>query len=336
MAIRRLTGITCALIPIVWGAHHRVWKIRVRHIIWRWSCLHPLFSLLRGMSTISTYTPVNCALFTHDFIHDRALWSHPELGEVTRCCRCWTDHLAGAVAAQVPLRRTHQWVRELWWRSVSCRTSLLFYSEVSELFEEPWKDCEWPPHCPAVLTGAVSSSHGWHKQGTSPGPAAVGKWLKPHPEFPAFPGAEGCMLGSEQCLEIRGMVKRASSSHPEIQAGNVHCAPALRQCLLVELKPIHRHSLECFLSQSCFPMLLPCAGTHGCTKPPHLCKGSTGNCCLLGWLLSSCFSYDITVFKLQKRSISELKTWRFFHKSKREILAGHGVGRGQSGTAGHT
>lgn len=97
------------------------------------------------------------------------------------------------------------------------------------------------------------------------------------------------------------------------------CAPALRQCLLVELKPIHRHSLECFLSQSCFPMLLLCAGTHGCTKPPHLCKGSTGNCCLLGWLLSSCFSYDITVFKLQKRSISELKTWRFFHKSKREM-----------------
>lgn len=64
------------------------------------------------------------------------------------------------------------------------------------------------------------------------------------------------MLVSEQRFEIPGMVKRAASSRLERQAGNVHCAPALRQCLLVELKPIHRHSLKCFLSWSCFLLLL--------------------------------------------------------------------------------
>lgn len=85
------------------------------------------------------------------------------------------------------------------------------------------------------------------------------------------------------------------------------CALCTSSLLVVELKPMHRHSLKYFLSWSCFLMLLLCAGTHRCTKPALLWKGSTGNCCLLGWLLNSCFSYDITAFKLQKRSISELK-----------------------------
>lgn len=139
----------------------------------------------------------------------------------------------------------------------------------------------------------------------------------------------------KRCPEICGTIKRASSSHLERQAGNVHCAPALRQCLAVELKPVHRHSLKYCLSLLCSLMLLPCAGTRRCTKPAHLWNGSTGNCRLLGWLLSSCFSYDITAFKLQKGSISELKTHGSFHKSKGEMLAGRGVGGGHSGTAEH-
>lgn len=147
--------------------------------------------------------------------------------------------------------------------------------------------------------------------------------------------SESRMLVFKQCPEICGTIKRASSSHLERQAGNVHCAPALRQCLAVELKPVHRHSLKYCLSLLCSLMLLPCAGTRRCTKPAHLWNGSTGNCRLLGWLLSSCFSYDITAFKLQKGSISELKTHGSFHKSKGEMLAGHGAGGGHSGTAEH-
>lgn len=73
------------------------------------------------------------------------------------------------------------------------------------------------------------------------------------------------MLVLEQCFEVHGMIKRASSPHVERQAGNVHCAPALRQCLAVELKPIHRHSLECFWGWSGILMLLPCAGPQGPT-----------------------------------------------------------------------
>lgn len=89
-------------------------------------------------------------------------------------------------------------------------------------------------------------------------------------------------------------------------------------------------------SQSCFLMVLLCAGTHRRTKPAQHWKG-TVNRLLLGWLLSSCFSYDITAFKLQKKSISELKTYRLFHKkSKGEMLAGHVAASGHSRIAEYT
>lgn len=126
MGRRRLTGTCSCFIYIVWCAHD---------VLKNWvNEQHPVFEMKLYASSVPCIVgneapsplPANCTCFTHDFSHDRGLWSHLENQTgwnykvlVTHA----TDCLAGAVAAQVPHRRRHPWVGELWWGSVSCRTS---------------------------------------------------------------------------------------------------------------------------------------------------------------------------------------------------------------------
>lgn len=87
--------------------------------------------------------------------------------------------------------------------------------------------------------------------------------------------------------------------------------------MLWGLKSTHSHAVKQRFSRLCFLVLLLCAGTRRRTKPARRWNGGAANCLLLGWLLNSCFGYDITAFKLQTNSISELKTYRLFHKKAR-------------------
>lgn len=149
---------------------------------------------------------------------------------------------------------------------------------------------------------------------------------------------EGCTLVLKQCSEIRGMVKCASSSHLERGLWAVGESPRLVLSLLTAGQHRQATSTAHQLSDSdvlrssnpstgllwstisaghassCFFSVLGDAGTE---PAQHRESGSPVSCLLLGWLLNSCFSYDITAFKLQKKSISELKTYRLFHKKER-------------------
>lgn len=212
---------------MVWRAHTTFWKIGLmsKSQNWKWSCIHPC--LLWEMRHHLHFQLCQLLSFHPRFLSCQRSVVPPRASK-------WVK-LEGAEQSAWLVQWQHRHLSEgdtsdgeLWWGSVSCRTSLSFYWGLcTELFEEP---CEglWV----ATLSSLGLSAQGWHQQGTSPGPAVVGTRLKLHPEFP---GAEGSMLVLEQCFKIHEIAKCAISSHLERQAENVHCAPALS--LLWSLNP---------------------------------------------------------------------------------------------------
>lgn len=212
---------------------------------------------------------------------------------------------------------------------------VLFYSEVSVrwdwAFGEPREG----------LRTATLSSWGLLGpcRGRSPGPAVVGKQQKPHPKLPECTSAE--VWGLHTCVETmfwNPWNGQMCSSHLERGLWAVGESPRLVLSLLTAGQHRQATSTAHQLSDSdvlrssnpstgllwstisaghassCFFSVLGDAGTE---PAQHRESGSPVSCLLLGWLLNSCFSYDITAFKLQKKSISELKTYRLFHKKER-------------------